>query len=368
VRVVYAFPEPLPLDRARGVQTAHAVAELARLDVDVQLYHVPGGGHPLTHYGVTAPPSLRLVALSRSLPWPLSRVHSNRLFHARLARRMEGDVVLVRHLKLAAMLLERPRPARVVYEAHEVFSDTAPERTRAMRSAEERLVVSRAAGVIANTAATLARLEALYGPAGRSAVIPNGVDRPETIPPKDWQDARHRIIYAGSFFPWKGAGDLVEAATHLPGCRIELVGGDEQRIAEFRRTVQPGGAEVVMPGAMSHRATMERLASACIAVLPNRDDADSAFTSPIKLFEYMATGCAVVATDLPALREVLAPDDAVWARPGDAQSLAQAIRVLTDDMERARELGARLRDKSRDFTWQARARKVKAFLEQVASA
>ena len=85
---------------------------------------------------------------------------------------------------------------------------------------------------------------------------------------------------------------------------------------------------------------MTQLGASCIAVLPNRDDTDSRFTSPIKLFEYMAAGCALVVSDLPSLREVLGQDDAVWTAPGDAASLASAIRALAEDPERARRLAA----------------------------
>jgi glycosyltransferase involved in cell wall biosynthesis len=221
-----------------------------------------------------------------------------------------------------------------------------------------------AAAVVANSHATAARLAALYGAPRLSAVIPNGVDRPQTLPEKYWAHAGQHIIYAGSFFPWKGAADLVAAAARLPGCRIELVGGEPQRVAQLRASIPAGGAEVMLGGQLKHSLALERLGAACIAVLPNRDDPDSAFTSPIKLFEYMAAGCAVAATDLPAVREILGEDEAAWARPGDVASLAGAIAALVREPQRARELGERLREKSRRYTWSARAERLKQVLEQ----
>ena len=107
-----------------------------------------------------------------------------------------------------------------------------------------------------------------------------------------------------------------------------------------------------------HGRVGAELARACIAVLPNRADPDSAFTSPIKLFEYMAAGCALVVSDLPSLREVLEQDDAVWTAPGDAAGLANAIRALAGDPERARQLGARVREKARNYTWAARGERL----------
>ena len=111
MRLLYAFPEPFPLERARGVQVAHTVAELARLDMRVELAYVPNPPlDPLGYYGIEVPAGLCLTPLSRSLPWPLARVHSNRLFMWRLARRIAGSpdaLLFTRHLKLAAMLLRK---------------------------------------------------------------------------------------------------------------------------------------------------------------------------------------------------------------------------------------------------------------------
>ena len=125
--LLYAFPEPLPLERARGVQVAHVVSDLARLGQAVELVYVPNPPlHPLGYYGLEVPAGLTLTPLSRSLPWPLARTHSNRLFFWRLRRHLRtvpDAVIYVRHLKLAAMLLREPG-LRLVYEAHEAVSYT----------------------------------------------------------------------------------------------------------------------------------------------------------------------------------------------------------------------------------------------------
>lgn len=361
MRLLYAFPEPLPLPRARGVQVAHTVAELARLGIEVELAYVPNPPlHPLAYYGVEVPAGLSLTPLSRSLPWPLARIHSNRLFLWRLQERITAapDALLfVRHLKLAA-LLRQSRPGRkLVYEAHEVFSDTAPPAKRARQFDMENRVLRSATLVVANSLPTAARLRELYGERDIE-VLPNGVDWPEHLPPKDWAHAASHIAYAGSFFAWKGVAELVQAASELPGCRITLYGGDAAQLARERGRAQAAGAQLEFRGHLPQQEVMRGLASACIAVLPNRDDADSRYTSPIKLFEYMAAGCAIVASDLPPLRAVLAEDEAAWVRPGDPASLAEGIRRLAADPERARKMGERARGKARGYTWRARAERL----------
>ena len=221
----------------------------------------------------------------------------------------------------------------------------------------------RAAGVIvANSAATAKRLQALYGARDAIEVVPNGVDRPASLPAKHWAEAAQRIVYAGSFFPWKGVSELVSAAGQLPGCNITLLGGDRQRIAELKSQCVTGGAVVHFAGRLAHAQVMSRLGESCIAVLPNRDETDSTFTSPIKLFEYMAAGCAIVASDLPALREILRNEEAVWVKPGDPSSLADGIRSLVADTQFARILGERVRARSAEYTWSARGARLMAIL------
>lgn len=375
MRLLYAFPEPLPLPRARGVQVAHAVANLAAAGVAVALAHVPvAGASPLAPLGVDSVPGVELLPLSRGWPAPLHRLppfshwHSARFFAARLrdeilARR--PDALYVRHLKLADLLLAWRLPVPMVYEAHEVFADTAPARRRERVAAMERRVVAGAAGVVCNTAATASRLGELHGAARRLLILPNGVARPASLPQKPWADCPRHVIYAGSFFGWKGVDDIVAAAGELPGFRISLVGGEAAQMARLQPHLPAAGAAIDMVPRLPHGDVMGRLAASCIAVLPNRPDPDSAFTSPIKLFEYMAAGCAVVAADLPSIREILGADDAAWFEAGNPASLAAALRELAADPARAEAMGQALREKSAVYTWQARAEKLRDFLAGV---
>lgn len=372
MRLLYAFPEPLPLPRARGVQVAHAVTSLAASGVAVDLAYVPVAGHsPLGPAGVAAAAGVTLLPLSRNWPAPLDRLppfsrwHSVRFFAGRLRRQIalrRPDALYVRHLKLADLLLAQPGLPPLIYEAHEVFADTAPAPRRARTEAMEQRAVAGARAVVCNSAATAERLADLYGAPHRLLVLPNGVACPARLPDKPWGECRRHVVYAGSFFGWKGVDDLVVAAAGLEGFRISLIGGEAAQIERLKLRLPVQGAEIELVPRLPHAEVMARLAAACIAVLPNRPDPDSAFTSPIKLFEYMAAGCAVVAADLPAIREILPGDDAAWFAAGDARALAAALRRLAADGQRAKAMGAALRAKSAAYTWQARAEKLRDFL------
>jgi glycosyltransferase involved in cell wall biosynthesis len=384
VKLLYVFPEPLPLDRARGIQTVYTLRSLAAQGIDTVLAHVPAAGDPFAACSIEKPANVELMAVSHRLPWPLARIHSNSIFVARLARRVhwcEIGAVMARHLKVARALLLRYPQLPLAYEAHEVFADTAAVHRSARVAELERFVIERAAVLIANSQATASRLRERYAGAGKIVVIPNGVDVPPSIPDKDWAHAGDHIVYAGSFFGWKGVDDLVAAARDLAGMQITLMGGDDASIERLRGIASrwgtgggtgegtgewkgegKGGARLDFTGRLSHQRVQAALIPACIAVLPNRAEPDSAFTSPIKLFEYMAAGCALVASDLPSVREILAVDEAAWVPPGDSAAIARAIRALAEDPARAQAMGARVRVRAARYSWSVRAESLTALL------
>lgn len=369
LHLLYVFPEPLPLPRARGVQVAHFVQALARVGVMVTLAYVPAenDGHPFSPIGIEIPANVRLLPLSRRLPFPFRQfpLQSHHLFMGRLGRWIKAakrtgkapDVVFFRHVKAAYQFSKALPGLPFVFESHEVFAETAKASQRSRIAAMEREVLSRAALVIANSEGSAAGISRVHGLDRPVLVLPNGVDYPERIPAKDWSDARSRIIYAGSLFGWKGVDDLVDAMAFLEGHRVLIVGGSQEQIERLQQRQPPGG-ELVFAGQIPQYKVQEYLRSACVAVLPNRPDPDSQFTSPLKLFEYMAAGCAVVSTDLPSLREVLGDNDAFWATPSNPQSLAAAISRACGEPAKARELGERARVLVRTRTWENRARQL----------
>ena len=103
--------------------------------------------------------------------------------------------------------------------------------------------------------------------------------------------------------------------------------------------------------------------AADVLVLPNsaRYEISRTATSPLKLFEYMASGSPIVASDLPALREVLTPDNALLVTPDSSTALTVAFaRLLADEPLRNR-LAAQARQDVATHTWAARAKSILQF-------
>ena len=81
------------------------------------------------------------------------------------------------------------------------------------------------------------------------------------------------------------------------------------------------------------------------------------FTSPLKLFTYMASGIPIVASDIPSIREVLASDECFFFVPDDAESLANTIVLaLNDSTSASRAEAAKI--KCIEYTWDSRSRKI----------
>jgi glycosyltransferase involved in cell wall biosynthesis len=87
------------------------------------------------------------------------------------------------------------------------------------------------------------------------------------------------------------------------------------------------------------------------------------WASPMKVFEYLACGRAILASDLPVLREVLTEDNSVLAPPEDAAAWNHALRSLAADAGRREALALRARADAGLYSWEQRARRALAGLE-----
>ena len=88
------------------------------------------------------------------------------------------------------------------------------------------------------------------------------------------------------------------------------------------------------------------------------------FMSPLKLFEYMAAGVPIVATDLPSIREILHHKENAWLiEPGNPQALAEGIQYLLEDPVFAEHLARGAKRDVQQYTWERRAAAILRLLE-----
>lgn len=381
-----------PLERANGVQIVKTAAALARSGTPTTLFVRQSDPRPtpeiLRLYGVDGAPDLdvrRVRVLHRRGSFLVPRLaFLGRAVAtaARAARR--GAIVYTRDLQLADLLLRVPGTARrVVYEAHAVESvmyeergllygtaaEVDPGKTARLRQRESR-VWRRAGGFLATTAGIRDSFAASFGPR-EADVIPNGCDVPDDRTFPGLPEGEPRILYAGQLYPWKGVDVLVEAMARLGRGRLVILGGmpgegDTERV---RALVDRVGltARTEMPGLVPQAEVAAELRRATIVVVPFlRSAMTERHTSPLKAFEAMAAGRAIVASDLPSTREVLRHGETAWlVPPGDAAALAFGLTRLLDDRAGAGRLARGAWDEAPRYSWDARARRLRAAFERM---
>ena len=172
------------------------------------------------------------------------------------------------------------------------------------------------------------------------------------------------VLYIGRLDGWKGVRTLFEAAEFLSDdIQVVIIGGEEEQIKVFKEKYP----KVTFLGYRPYRELPRNQRAADVLVLPNTGkDADSAhYTSPLKLFSYMASLRPIVAADLPSLREVIDDSSAYFFTPDDARALARAITEALEHPDLATAKAFKARKLVERYSWNARAHHILSALENL---
>jgi glycosyltransferase involved in cell wall biosynthesis len=198
-------------------------------------------------------------------------------------------------------------------------------------------------------------------------------------------------VFAGAFRAWHGVGRLLDAMAALERrgapWRAVLIGDGPERSALEARVAAERLTRVRFTGSLPYAAMPAALAAADVGVAPFAPEAHAPlrhgfYWSPLKVFEYMASGLPVVAPSLPRLRAILGAggvgdgdgaadatsDAGVLYDGGDPGGLAAALAALIDD-DRRRRLGAAARARAeRHYSWAAHCRELEAAIAAMRAA
>jgi glycosyltransferase involved in cell wall biosynthesis len=274
-----------------------------------------------------------------------------------------------RTLRLADSLLNTMSEGggKFIYEPHEVFFENArkPEELKRIELA----VCQRATGIFPISHALEQQLKARFSFETPTEVGPLGHNGANfSIPPYDLA-APPSFLYIGSLHKWKGLEVAFEASAGL-NVPFDVVGdaGGLERCRAFCR--QRGFEHVVFHGQMPPEEVSRfyRPGSICLLPLSNETIA-RVFTSPLKLFEYLAAGRPVIVGDTPTAREIVT--DRVNARLVPINDISAWRSVLTEtitDRAGGARLGKAARELAQTSTWEERARplvkRMRALIDQ----
>lgn len=203
---------------------------------------------------------------------------------------------------------------------------------------------------------------------GRIVVAPDGADPLLSgVEPVELASTKSRmqVGYTGHLYPGKGAELVVDLARVCPQFDFHLVGGTNNDLSDWRaRDNLPDNLK--LHGYQRHKDIPAYLIAFDAVLLPNQPvvrvgtgNSDiGRWTSPLKLFEYMGAGRAIVCSDVPVLQEVA--EDGVnmlVCRHDDVSEWAAALQRLWADAGLRRSLGTTAREQlERLYTWDVRAR------------
>ncbi len=215
--------------------------------------------------------------------------------------------------------------------------------------------------------------------ADKILVNPNGVDSERYSPSVDGSvvrseyDLNGKIVigFIGTFGKWHGAEVLAEAFGQLlqefpayrDHVRLFLIGdGLTMSLVKEQLTKCDVMDACILTGMVPQEKGPAYLAGCDILASPHVPNPDGTpfFGSPTKLFEYMAMGKGIVASDLEQIGEVLKHNQTAWmVKPGDVQSLKLGLKMLIDDEQRRETLGeAARREVVAKYTWTEHTRKI----------
>jgi glycosyltransferase involved in cell wall biosynthesis len=383
-----AYPNSLQLRSANAVQTHATLRELMRLAPDTLalIPRIEAGPSAFEALGVTHLPRIPIGRLSRLYRTTLL-YYAERSAYAlmvagilkqRQARGESYPVVYVREVITAfwlSLLLPKLTGARVIYEVHDLEAHNpsrAKERwVQPLLSLVDRMVLTRPAALTSLTGAFRDMLaDTGIRPAHEVAILPDAYDASRYYP-RDQAAARRElglpqdvplVVYAGLTFAYRGVDTLLEAIAIArdsePGLRVVLVGGRPQELIELQELARKLGlgGHAIFAGPQKQDQVAQYLAAGDILAVP--DTVTDITASPLKLFEYMATGRAVICPDLPALREITGADGALHFERRNREAMAHALVSLVQNHSLRASLAEKALQRVAPHTYERRAARL----------
>lgn len=345
------FPGTLDVNRAAAIQTVSMAQGLKRQGVAVGIVALRGqdqtqqgfNTEQFRFYHELSPKFSKFL----SLVWPL--VTPNR-----------AGFLLTRHV--GAAFIGSLLGSEVILELHQPLK----------RFGLKRLVIRkwfgfspRAPHVVAITAALARDLESSWPELrGKVSVLPDGADvtdTPRTMTPTSRD--RPAVAYAGHFYVGKGAELIPRIAEICSEIDFHLYGGSAEQFMEihgqrdelpnlfFHTWIHPGCV-----GSELSRHEVLLLPNQRAVILENGVDIGP-WTSPLKLFQYMAVGRPIVASNIEPIREILRDgENGLLCSPTNVEEWVSAIRKLISEPEISLRLAsAAWKEVSEKYSWDARA-------------
>lgn len=356
--------------------------------LDVRIFHkecrtLAEAGYDV-HLIVPDPPAgardgVTFHALPRATGSKWTRAAARLVHLYRAARAVRADVYHFHETELVPLgILLKLTGAKVIYDVHEdapaealTMADERPRDARLL-AAVYRIYERLAASLLDGFVVAWPGIEQRF-PADRRIILRN-FPRLDEFGPLDAlpepPEKSDRVIYPGGISKIRGIFEMLDALALLPpgiSLRMDLLGKFQppELLAEAER--HPGWARVDYQGWCPREEVVQRLARARVGLVLFHPDRAHVMAEPNKLYEYMAAGLPVVASDMPHYRRIVEEAGCgLLVDPLDPPAIAEAVRWMLDHPEEARAMGARGRRLIREkYHWEVEGRRLVDFYQRL---
>jgi glycosyltransferase involved in cell wall biosynthesis len=263
---------------------------------------------------------------------------------------------------------------RVIYDSHEDMPraiQSKPYLAKGLRNSLGRVYeivenwcVRRLDAVVAATGQIAERFAGVGARAVEVTNYPQLDDFPP--PPTGWQK-ENAACFVGGITRIRGILEIIDAA-ELAEVRLILAGKFASEALRAEAMARPGWKWVEELGVVSRAETVEVMRRSFVGLVLYYPEPNHLTAQPNKLFEYMAAGLPVIASDFPMWRQIVQTAGfGVVVDPHDPPRIAEELRKLRDDPERAREAGTRGRRAVEEiYNWMPEYKKLRALYANIA--
>lgn len=170
------------------------------------------------------------------------------------------------------------------------------------------------------------------------------------------------VGYLGKFTTGKGIDTIINVAGKCPEYRFYMYGGTREEAEKETGLTAP--YNIVFGGYIDNKRVPEIISNMDILLLPNKasqrcnGEPIGEFTSPMKMFEYMASGRPIIASSIPVLREVLDEENCYFAKEDDISSWIDCLDYINNNRDEALVKSRRAKKAVEQYTWGKRAHQM----------
>lgn len=188
---------------------------------------------------------------------------------------------------------------------------------------------------------------------------------------EDWRkkllanERQHLVVYAGGLYPFKGVDMLIDVAKELPEIQLAIAGGNESQVTAYQQLAKEKQVNNInFLGHLPQNQLASLLQAADILAHPHCLTNAATFTSPLKFFDYLASGTPIVVTEIPSMIEFKSANIiANWCEPDRPDIFAATIKKTLENYPRRINGYAETINFVRQFSWENRIAKILSYVE-----